>query len=174
MKGEHMKIEIRCLNEIDPYELAYHANNIHISQYLRNSFPYPYTIEHAMKYISHALDKQTYDFGIVYNGECIGCVSTLFHNDIYIKNCELGYWIGEKYWNKGIISIVIKMMCQYIFSNFSVHKIYAEVLRENKASARALEKNGFQLEACLKEHAFKNGKYYDILIYTLKEDDYGS
>lgn len=169
-----MKIELRMLDEIDPCQLAFHANDPAIQQYLRNSFPYPYTLDHAMSFITHSLEHHNLDFGIVVDDECIGCVSATFHKDIYVKNCEIGYWIGRQYWGRGITTHVIQMLCQYLFNHFSITKIYAEVFVDNSASAIALEKCGFEKEGYLKQHAYKNNQYYDIILYGLRKEQYGN
>lgn len=162
-----MKIELKNLNDIDPTQLAYYANDYRVSQYLRNTFPFPYTIEHALTFIQFSLQHHQLDFGIVVDNLCVGCVSATLQKDIYQKNCEIGYWLGHDYWNKGIMTQVIHIMCQYIFQNYSVHKIYAEIYADNFASAHVLEKNGFIREAQLKDHIYKNGLYYDAEIYSL-------
>lgn len=168
-----MKIELKTLDEIDPRQLAYHANDPTISYYLRNSFPYPYTLDNAMLFITHSLEHHALNFGIVVDGECIGCVGANFHKDIYVRNCEIGYWIGRRYWGQGITTQVIKMICPYLFDNFSITKIYAEVFLENVASALVLEKCGFEKEGHLKDHAYRNGQYYDIVVYGLRKEIYG-
>ncbi len=167
-----MKIELKTLDEIDPYQLAHQANNPHIGQYLRNSFPYPYTLDHAMKFISFSLQHQSLDFAIVVDNQCVGCVGVTFHKDIYLKNCEIGYWLGYDYWNLGIMNKVIAMLCPYLFENFTITKICAEVFAENQASAHILEKNGFEKEGYLKKHVYKNGKYYDLILYGLRKESY--
>lgn len=162
-----MKIELRNLDQVDPGQLAYFANDEHVCQYLRNSFPYPYTIKDAINFIQYSINYQQLDFGIVVDDICIGCIGATFQRDIYQKNCELGYWIGSHYWNKGIMSKVIPFMCQFIFENYTITKIYAEVFVENKASAHLLEKCGFEKEGHLCQHIYKNGSYHDAILYGL-------
>lgn len=167
-----MIIELKSLDEIDPSQLAYHANDPLINQYLRNSFPYPYTLDNALSFINFSLEHHTTDFGIVVDGICVGGVGVTFQKDIYIKNCELGYWLGRDYWNRGIMSKVIQMICEYIFQNFTVTKICAEVFRENETSAHILIKNGFQEEGYLKEHAYKDNIFHDVILYGLRRNEY--
>lgn len=162
-----MKIELRNLDEIDPNQLAYYANDSLVSRYLRSSFPFPYTIKDALSFIQFSLEHHHLDFAIVVDYICVGCVSITFQRDIYQKNCEIGYWLGRDYWNKGIMSQVVHMMVQYIFQNYSVHKIYAEIFADNLASAHILQKNGFIKEAHFKDHIYKDGSYYDAEIYSL-------
>lgn len=166
-----MKIELKFLDEVNPTELAMHANDINVNQYLRNSFPYPYTLDNALSFINYSSQHNDLNFGIVVDGICVGCVSGTFHKDIYAYNCEIGYWISSLYWNKGILSQVVKVMCEYIFTHYSIHKITAEVFIDNLASCHVLEKNGFIKEGWLKEHAYKNGRYYDVILYALRRED---
>lgn len=167
-----MKIELKTLDEIDPCQLAYYANHPLISQYLRNSFPYPYTLDHAMSFITYSLQHQNMDFGIVVDNVCVGCIGVTFHKDIYIKNCEIGYWLGYDYWNRGIMTKVIHMLCQYLFENFTVTKICAEVFAENQISAHALEKNQFTKEGYLYKHIYKDNCYHDLILYGLRKESY--
>ena len=83
-----MKIELLSLDEIDPCQLAIHANDPLVNRYLKNSFPFPYTLDHAMRFITHSLEHNALDFGIVVDGICIGCVGATFHKDVFIKNCK--------------------------------------------------------------------------------------
>lgn len=167
-----MKIELLSLDEIDPYQLAIHANDPLVNRYLKNSFPFPYTLDHAMRFITHSLEHNALDFGIVVDGICIGCVGATFHKDVFIKNCEIGYWIGSQYWGLGITKRVVKMFCDYLFSHFTITKIYAEIYSENIASCHVLEANGFQKEGYLKKHVYKNNNYHDLIIYGLREEEY--
>lgn len=164
-----MKIELKPLDQIDPFQLAYHANHPLVSSYLRNSFPYPYTIDHALRFITYSHENHCLDFGIVVDDECIGCIGVTFGKDIYVKNCEIGYWISHEYWGKGIMNHVIEMIVPYLFENYSITKITAEVFSDNIASRKILEKNSFEKEGYLKDHVYKNGQYYDVILYGLRK-----
>lgn len=164
-----MKIELKSLDQIDPFQLAYHANHPMISTYLRNSFPYPYTIEHANHYIEYSIQNHCLDFGIVVDNQCIGCIGVTFGKDIYIKNCEIGYWISYEFWGQGIMHHVIEMICPYLFEHFSITKIVAEVFAENKASIKVLEDYHFQQEGYLHDHVYKDGKYHDVILFGLRK-----
>ena len=82
--------------------------------------------------------------------------------------CELGYWLNPAYANKGIMKQAVKLFCLYVFENYHIHKIYAEVFVENLASCHVLEANQFVKEGYLYEHAYKNFQYHDIIIYSLR------
>ena len=169
-----MRIELLPLNQINPIEFANSANHPQVSLFLRNSFPYPYTLDHAMSFITYSSQHDGCDYGLVYNGHCVGCIGVTFKNDIYNHNCEIGYWLSYDYWGLGIMSQVVKMMCDFLFDNFPIHKICAEVFAKNIASQHVLEKNHFMKEGYLKEHVFKNGDYHDIIFYSLRREQYGN
>lgn len=162
-----MKIELLPLDQIDPYQLANYANDFNVSLYLTNSFPHPYTLENALSFINFSLSNHQLDLGIVVDDVCVGCIGAVFKKDIYTYNCELGYWLSSHYWNKGIMSRVLPYMCEYIFENYNIHKICAQVFVENTASSHLLEKCHFKKEGYLHEHVYKNGKYHDIILYGL-------
>lgn len=90
--------------------------------------------------------------------------------DVYRKNAELGYWLAEPYWGKGIITKAIIQMVDYAFKNFDMYRIYARPFGYNIASQKALEKAGFTLEAKLEKAFFKNEQFVDELIYVMRRD----
>lgn len=167
-----MKIELKSLDDIDPCQLAYFANDIHVNRYLRNSFPYPYTLDHALSFITYSLQHQNLDFGIVVDDICIGCIGVTFQKDIYVKNCEIGYWIGYDYWGQGITSKVVKLIVDFLFHNFTITKINAEIFSDNIGSQKVLEKCGFEKEGYLKKQVYKNGEYFDVILYGLRKEIY--
>jgi [ribosomal protein S5]-alanine N-acetyltransferase len=153
------------INDID--SVAENANNIKISENLRDRFPYPYLRQDAEEFITIiASSDQSKIFAIDVDGNAIGAIGLITQGDIYKKTVELGYWIGEKYWNKGIISGAIKEVVDYTFDNYDIVKIFAKVFDKNAASAKALEKNGFILEARLKNQIYKSGVFLDELVYS--------
>jgi ribosomal-protein-alanine N-acetyltransferase len=79
---------------------------------------------------------------------------------------ELGYWLVDKYSGNGIMTDVIKQMVKYCTDDIGLKRIFAPVLPHNKASARVLEKNGFQLEGTLRKYYYKDGDYIDSLAYA--------
>ncbi len=167
-----MIIELKKLDEIDPTQLAYHANDPLVNKYLRNSFPYPYTLDNALSFISYAIEHNTVDFGITVDGVCVGGIGLTFSKSSEEKNCEIGYWLSSKYWNRGIMTHVIQIMCRYTFENFSVNKIYADVYAVNSPSSHVLLKNRFIQEGYLKDHVYKDNAYHDIVVYSLRRGDY--
>ncbi|HNR47715.1 MAG TPA: GNAT family protein [Bacteroidia bacterium] len=165
-----LKTTLREFKEEDWQSLQLHANNPSIAKFMTNQFPYPYTDRHAKEFIfriSKLIPAQV--FAIDYNGEAIGAIGIHPQTDIMERNAELGYWLSEKYWGKGIITNHIKEMVEYGFSQFPVNRIYARPFGSNLASQRVLEKAGFKLEARLDKVIFKNGVAEDELIYAVRK-----
>jgi RimJ/RimL family protein N-acetyltransferase len=153
----------------DAASLAESANNIHVWNNLRDAFPHPYSEEDGKAYIEIALSKPKPAtlFAIVVDGKAVGSIGIFIRTDIERISAELGYFIGEKYWNRGIMTKAIREITAYAFTNFPLHKIYATPFDFNIASHKALQKAGFEREAILKQAAIKNGKIIDLHYYSL-------
>lgn len=149
----------------DEESLTKNANNYNIWRNLKDIFPHPYTIEEAHSWIKIAQNSPE-NFGIVIDNEAVGGIGILLKDDIHRKNAEIGYWLGEAYWGKGIISSAITEIVDYTFKNYDIYRIYAGVFEYNLASMRVLEKAGFHQEAILKQSLFKEGKLYDEHIFV--------
>lgn len=100
----------------------------------------------------------------------IGSISAFRQANIHNKTAELGYYIAEEYWGKGIMTEAVKQLCEYIFTHSDIIRIYAEPFAHNIASCRVLEKSGFQYEGTLHNNALKNGKILDMKIYALLKE----
>jgi len=105
---------------------------------------------------------------IVVNGSAVGGIGVLIQSDIMRLNAELGYWIGEPFRGRGIMTEAVKEMVALVFDTFEVNRIYATPFECNFASQRVLEKAGFSLEALLEKVAIKNGVLIDELIYAIR------
>ncbi len=111
-------------------------------------------------------------FAIEVNGFLGGCISLSLKNDVNKLNGELGFWIGEPFWGKGIATEAVRLIIKKGFSEYYLHRVYASVFSFNIASARVLEKAGFRKEAVLKEAVIKNNKITDEYIYALTINEY--
>jgi [ribosomal protein S5]-alanine N-acetyltransferase len=164
-----MNFQLRPWTMDDLDSLVRYANNFSISKYLRDVFPHPYNIENGKAFIEMATKKlPIHIFAIDVNGEAAGAIGIHPQNDIYRKSAELGYWIGEPFWGKGIVTEAIRQMVKFAFSNYDINRVFAISFGTNTASQRVLEKAGFQLEATLGKTIFKNGELYDELIYAIR------
>jgi ribosomal-protein-alanine N-acetyltransferase len=151
----------------DEPSLVRHANNKKIWENVRDHFPYPYTITDAERWIYHASTslKETV-FAIVIDGKAVGSIGLVRKDDVYRKSMELGYWLGEEFWGRGIVTEAIGAVTEYAFSTFDIVRIYADVFEWNTVSAHVLEKNGFVFEARLRKAIYKNGRIADLLMYA--------
>lgn len=162
-------VTIREWKEDDAEALSLLLNNRKILDNLRDGLPYPYTVNDALFYINSCLsaDKNSnFCFAIVYNDEVIGSIGVFRQGNIHFRTAELGYYIGEKFWGKGITTEAVRLACKQVFDNTDIVRIYAEPFAENLASSRVLEKNGFVLEGVMRKNAYKNGAFRDMKLYA--------
>ena len=166
-----MECKLRKWSEADLNSLVKYANNKNIAKWLTNAFPHPYTHEDGKAYLSMIEnDNPTKVFAIEVNGEAVGSIGIFPQTDIHEKNAEMGYWLAEEYWGKGIMTQAIREIVEYGFSTFEIVRIFARPFSTNLKSQRVLEKAGFELEARLKRALFKNGKFMDELTYARFND----
>lgn len=154
----------------DKESLAETLNNPHILRNLRNGIPYPYTIQDAEDYIQammKANEQELLAFAIVVDDQVVGSLSVSRGIDIHSWSGELGYYIAEPYWGKGIATSAVQQACKHVFEHTDIIRIFAEPFAYNTASCRVLEKSGFQLEGTLHNYAIKDGKVLDMKMYAL-------
>ena len=159
-------IELRELVEDDIPSIAAYANNFNVSRYLASRMPYPYTVEDAKWWVRTGSREQGLNQAISLDGECIGVVGVRPGANEYRYSAEIGYWIAEQFWGRGIGSDAVAQMTGRIFAETEIVRLYAPVYSPNKASMRVLEKNGYNLEAIHKRAVFKNETFMDEHIYA--------
>ena len=158
---------IRALKNDDQQELVSQANNINVWNNLRNYFPHPYTEEHGKAWLEKVVDAlPAINMAIDVDGKLAGGIGLILNGDVYIKSAEIGYWVGEQYWGKGIATEAVRQMTEYAFYYFDLVRLYAEVFETNKASMRVLEKNGYYLEGVRRKAVFKNDVLMDDYIWV--------
>jgi RimJ/RimL family protein N-acetyltransferase len=156
----------------DGEALVRHANNPKISRNLRDRFPYPYTIDDANWWIAHAsAQSPPTNFAIVVDGEAAGGIGFIPQEDISRRSVEIGYWLGEAYWGRGITTEAVRALSGHIFATFDICRIYATVFESNPASWRVLEKAGFVYEGRLRKAVTKSGKTIDARMYAVVKED---
>jgi [ribosomal protein S5]-alanine N-acetyltransferase len=164
---------LRPWRDSDEDSLTQQANNRHIWNNVRDFFPSPYTTRDAISWIrGNKGFANPNNFAIEVGGRAIGNVGFTVKDDVYRYNAEVGYWIGEAYWGRGIISEVMPVMVRYIFQNFQVNRLYACVLDGNPASMRVLEKAKFRHEATLKKAIVKNNQYLDEHLFAILREEF--
>lgn len=152
----------------DEESLVRHANNRNISRNLRDGFPWPYTMEDARWWIQHASQqKASLSLAIVVDGQAVGGIGLILKDDIYRRSAEIGYWLGEQYHGRGIVTEAVRLVTEYAFATYDLCRIYAGVFEYNPASMRVLEKAGYQFEARHRKAVTKDGQTFDELIYAI-------
>ena len=165
-----MKCRIRKWELSDAKDLAAALSNKKVQDNLRDGLPYPYTEQDGKEFISAMLstdESETFAFAITVDNMVIGSIGIFRQGNIHRQTAELGYYIAEEYWGKGIMTEAVKQICEYVFANSDIIRIYAEPFAYNIASCRVLEKVGFQYEGTLRSNAVKNGRVIDMEMYSL-------
>lgn len=122
--------------------------------------------------LSDAADEnETFVFAIAEDSKVIGSISVCRQGNIHRQTGELGYYIAEAYWGKGIATEAVKQICRHVFAQSDIIRIYAEPFAYHQASCRVLEKAGFQYEGTLRSNAVKNGKVVDMKMYAVLKSD---
>lgn len=154
----------------DAAELAAVLSNKKIHDNLRDGLPYPYTEQDGTDFISAMLSEdedKTFAFAVTIDDRVIGSIGAFRQGNIHRQTAEIGYYIAEECWGRGIMTEAVKQICAYVFDNSDIIRIYAEPFAHNAASCRVLEKAGFQCEGVLRSNAVKNGKVLDMKMYSL-------
>lgn len=148
--------------------LVRYANNFRVWKMLTNHFPHPYSKSDGQNFIIRTgPSKKAAHFAIAVEGHAAGSISIFLKDDLHIKCAELGYWLAEPFWGRGIMTEVAKEMVEYAFNYFDIVRLQASTFSSNPGSQRVLEKSGFEPEARLKKNIFKNGEFLDELIYAI-------
>ena len=138
-------------------QLALIADNKKIADNIRDGLPSPYTLKDALEWLNLILPENNPPrfFAIEFDKQLVGNIGLVSKTNIYRKNLEIGFFISESFWSKGIATRAIKAATSYAFTNFDIVRMYAEVFSDNAGSRRALEKAGFRLEATLRSSIIK-------------------
>jgi len=113
----------------------------------------------------HADDPRT-AFAIATTEEAFGVIGYIPGQDVYRFSAEIGYWIGQEYWGRGIMTDAVAIFSEYLFETFKFNRLYAGIFSSNPASGRVLEKAGFTCEGILRAHVTKNGELLDEHLYA--------
>ena len=158
---------VRSHRPDDAPSLAKHGNNRRIWENLRDRFPHPYTEAHASDYIALSMaNPDPTSFVIDVDGAAVGGISLHPGSDIERIGAELGYWLGEEYWGRGIATAAIGLVTNYAFSKRGLTRVFAIPFTTNTASCRALEKAGFEREGTMRRSAIKDGRIRDQFLYA--------
>jgi [ribosomal protein S5]-alanine N-acetyltransferase len=151
----------------DAESLARHANNRKVWLAVRDLFPHPYTIQDANEFLQRTVSEQpAMKFCIEIEGAAVGGIGVHPVQDVHRHTATVGYWLGEEFWGRGIMTEAVTAVTDFCFQNFPLRRISAEVFANNPASARVLEKTGFTFEGRLENDVLKDGKLLDSLLYA--------
>lgn len=136
---------------------------------LTSNIPYPYTEEHAVLWLKMSREdfesRKGYTFAIrTKDGKIIGAIGL---HDEGSDKAELGYWLAKPFWNRGFVTEAATAVVDFGFKELSFNKIYATHFLHNPSSGKVMEKIGMQKEALLKQHMKKEGKYFDVPLYSV-------
>jgi len=160
--------EVRSWRLADAEPLARHADNRKIWLNLRDAFPHPYTGHDAREFIRSVRNRvPETTFAIAVNEEPVGSVGFVLRPDVERVSAEIGYWLAEPFWGRGIATEALIAVTEYAFANFDLCRVYAHVFDWNAASARVLEKAGYEFEGRLRKSVTKDGQTIDQLMYAI-------
>ena len=161
------EVSLRAIRKDDAERIALLLNNKNIWDNVRDYLPHPYSLDDAKEFIEIAIDKKPREhYAISYKNELVGISGLHGKPDVYRRTGELGYWIGEPYWNLNIGTETIRQLVEIGFDELGLVRLEAEVYEYNMASVRILEKNGFEREGTLRSRVTKNGKIWDSFMYA--------
>ncbi|NOY15201.1 MAG: GNAT family N-acetyltransferase [bacterium] len=170
LKIKGKPVSLRSLLETDDLSIYQHAKDPAVIKY--TSLPRPYKLSNAREFIQNTKlnlqTKKAFELGIHFNNknQIIGMIS-LMEVDPQNKNAEIGFWLGRQYWRKGIMTEAVKLILGFGFNQLQLVRIYANVMHPNTASARLLEKTGFDCEGRLRQAVYHNGQWLDYLVYSI-------
>lgn len=170
MRGDYNMKHLRQWRTDDAADLASTISNKKVQDNLRDGFPDPYTRADAAAFITSVLDAPSgsqYVWAIQRDGKAVGSLGLHRMDNIHRLTAELGYYIDEQYWGKGIVAEAVREACDFAFRDTDIVRIFAEPFSRNVASCRVLEKVGFTHECTLRSNAIKNGEIIDMEMYAL-------
>lgn len=160
---------MRSWDWADVASIQRHANNRKVWKNLHDGFPSPYTIRDARRWLAHSLSSfPETAFAVDVEGEAIGGVGFVPKEGPSSCSAEIGYWIGESYWGRGIATASVCGVTAHVLENYpEICRLYAQVFEWNPASMRVLEKAGYTRECVLRKSAVKNDEVIDLVQYVL-------
>jgi ribosomal-protein-alanine N-acetyltransferase len=162
---------IRSWRPGDEASLVRDADNRNIWLTVRDRFPHPYTPAHADAWIARVTsDRPETHFAIDLGGQAVGGIGLDLQEDVARYSAELGYWLGEAYWGRGIMTAAVARFTEYAFRSFELCRIYAMVFETNPASCRVLERAGYTLEGRFRHAVYKDGRILDQYVYAVSQE----
>ena len=162
---------VRSWRADDAAAIVRHADNRKVWRNLRDRFPHPYTLADAEEWLQRVRDAELeIDFALDVGGAAVGGIGFTIQEDVYRRSAELGYWLGEEFWGRGIATQAVRAVTAYAFATYDLCRLYAGVFEWNPASKCVLEKVGFVCEGRLRRSVVKDGKVIDQFLYAMTRD----
>lgn len=159
---------VRSWQWSDRDSLVKHANNRKIWMNVRDRFPHPYRNDDAERWLTYAKSSRPEtNFAIAVDGNAVGGIGFVLQDDVNRIAAEVGYWLGEEFWGRGITTAALCAVTEYAFATFELRRLFASVFEWNPASCRVLEKAGYTCEGRLMRSAIKDGKTIDQFLYAI-------
>jgi RimJ/RimL family protein N-acetyltransferase len=131
-------------------------------------------VSDAAAYIRRARATQPEtNFAIDVDGEAAGGIGFMLQQDVERVSAEIGYWLGEAYWGRGICTDALRALTAYAIEQHGLTRVYALPFAHNVASCRVLEKAGYSLDGLLRRSAIKDSRICDQKLYSFVVDDRG-
>lgn len=165
---EGFRFRLRPWALADKAALVRYANNRNVSRSLRDLFPFPYTGADADRWLGRAAGSAAPPglYAIEVDGEAAGCIAVEWQGDVERLTAEIGYWLGEPFWGRGIMTEAVGLVTAAALGEDEIVRLFAPVFAWNMGSMRVLEKNGYTREAVLRRSGFKDGTVFDRVIYA--------
>lgn len=161
------RCRVRPWTAADLDALVAHADNPHVSAQLRDVFPYPYTLDDGRRFLAFvAAQHPPTAMAIEVDGEAVGGVGVVPASGNERRTAEIGYWLGEAYWGRGIAVEALTMMTAYAIETFALVRVQALPAASNPRSCRVLEKAGYVLEGTMRKSFLKHGELHDQCLYA--------
>ncbi|MDH3217869.1 MAG: GNAT family N-acetyltransferase, partial [Candidatus Krumholzibacteria bacterium] len=162
---ELKRCQVRSFTLGDAESLALHADNRKVWINLRDTFPHPYSPSDAQAFIEESLTEQPQtSFAIAVGAQAVGGIGLRLQSDVERVSAEIGYWLGETFWGRGITTEALRATTDYAIEEYHLTRVYAVPFAWNNASLRVLEKAGYTLEGRMRRSAVKNGQVVDQLL----------
>ena len=163
---------MRSFRETDAEELAQYADSRQVWLQLRDRFPHPYTVENAREFIAFSRSATPATaFAVTVGDVPVGAIGVMLRDDVERCSAEVGYWLGEPHWGRGIASCALMGFTRFAFVAYELERLYAVPFASNLASCRVLEKAGYVLEGRMRRSAIKDGVVQDQLLYAVLRGD---
>jgi RimJ/RimL family protein N-acetyltransferase len=161
------RCRVRDWRQEDLQSLVRYADNRHVWINLRDRFPSPYTEGAGRHFLDHIATAQpTTLWAIEVEGRAVGGIGLELHADVERVSAEIGYWLGEPFWGRGVMTDALTGVTSGAFEAFDLTRIFALPFASNAGSIRVLQKAGYQLEGRLRQSAIKDGVVRDQLMYA--------